>query len=64
MPDYPSNYIFKAQLLKGVHIPISVLDEFDKRDIRINFHGKNSHGRRGNRNENYDNRETAARFIK
>jgi hypothetical protein len=64
MPDYPLNYVFKAQLLKGVNLPSFVLDEFDKRDIRINFHGKNSYGKRGNRNKNYDNREAAARFIK
>ena len=64
MPQYPANYIFKAQLLKGAIMPKPVLDEFDKRDIRINFHGKNSYGRRSNRNDNYDNREAAARFIK
>ena len=64
MPDYAPNYIFKAQLLKDATIPTPVLDEFDKRDIRINFHGRNSYGKRGNRNQNNDNREAAARFIK
>ena len=64
MPEYPESYIFKAQLLKAVQIPKPVLDEFDKRDIRINFHGRNSHGKRGNRNESDNNRESAARFIK
>jgi hypothetical protein len=64
MPDYPTNYVFKAHLLKGVNIPTPLLDEFDKRDIRINFHGKNSYGKRGSRNVNPDNREAAGRFIK
>jgi 5'-3' exoribonuclease 2 len=67
MPVYPSDYIFKAKLLKGVRLPTPVLEEFDKRDVLIGFKGRNAYGRRGNHNGGYNNigqREAAGRFIK
>ena len=73
MPQYGKSYIFKAALLPGVKFPPPVLDEHDKRDIRIGYHGRNSYGRRGGRgggrggydsNRPRDNREVAGRFIK
>lgn len=64
MPEYPPNFIFKASLLKGVRFDEPVLDEFDKKDVRNNYHGRNSYGRRRNNQNRMDAREAAGRFLK
>ena len=61
MPKYKTGYNFKAQLLYGVNFEKPVLEEYDKHVLRNGGAGR---GRRYDAPRQYNNRESAARFIK
>jgi hypothetical protein len=65
MPQYAPDFIYKAVLLNGVKMPAPVLDEYDKHNVKINYHGRGHRAnQQRNNNNNANNREVAGRFLK